>query len=99
MARLTAPEARRIALSNLPEQIDRIVAAIAKKAAEHKFCLSTGFDYKEDLDLWTSQTMLTSRKQDEAIATLRELDYEVRFTKVSDTNKDCGFRYYLDILW
>lgn len=77
--RLTASEARRIAGRSLDEKIDAILEAIRRAANEKKRVLATGWDHKEDEDLWIQGGYGRTDDWKTAVEILEDLGYKVTF--------------------
>jgi hypothetical protein len=79
MPRLTATEARGLSGKTLDEKIDSLLAVIEKVAREGKRELRTGYQHREDPDLWIQGGYSHTHEWDAAKIELEKLGYTVTF--------------------
>tara|TARA_R110000803_G_scaffold98985_1_gene167051 strand:+ start:988 stop:1281 length:294 start_codon:yes stop_codon:yes gene_type:complete len=77
--RLTADKARELAGRTVEEAVDSILVSIEAKAKKKSRELKTGWEHKEDNELWERGGYATSEDWKEAKATLEGLGYTVTF--------------------
>lgn len=76
---LTAEEARKLMPKTLKEKVNDILEAVAEAARNGKSCLRTGWDYKNDEELWSNGGYSRTDEWCEAQKILEELGYKVTF--------------------
>jgi hypothetical protein len=79
MTRLTAAQAKQLAGPTVTEKVDAILVAIKAAADNRKRELRTGWEYKDDNDLWVSGGYGPTADWKEAQRQLQELGYTVEF--------------------
>lgn len=79
MTRLTAAEAKKLAGPTLEEKVDAILVAIKDAAMNKKRSLRTGWEYKDDPDLWVNGGYSATSDWKAAVAVLENLGYKVSF--------------------
>lgn len=76
---LTAEQARQIAGKTVQEKVESLLKAIEEAAKSKKRSLRTGWDYKEDNDLWINGGYSRTKDWEEAAQILEGLGYTVIF--------------------
>lgn len=76
---LTAEQARQIAGKIVQEKVESLLKAIEEAANAKKRRLRTGWDYKEDRDLWIDGGYNATKDWQEAVKILEGLGYKVKF--------------------
>lgn len=76
---ITASEAKRLAGLTVEEKVESLSNSIEKSAKEKKRCLRTGWDYKEDNDLWVNGGYSKTQEWWKAKEILENLGYKVSF--------------------
>ena len=76
---ITAEEAKKLAGATVKEQVEAIFPFIRKAAEEKKRILRTGWEYKDDTELWIGGGYSKSPEWMEAKKILEELGYIVGF--------------------
>ena len=76
---LTANEARKLAGPTVRERVEALLVAVEKAAKNKKRFLKTGWDYKEDTDLWVDGGYSKTKEWHEAYEILTKLGYKVTF--------------------
>lgn len=79
MPRITASEARAMSGRTLDEKIDSLLVEIEKAAKNGKRELRTGYQHREDPDLWVNGGYSTSPEWQAAKEELQKLGYTVTF--------------------
>lgn len=77
--RLTADKAREIAGRTFDEKIDAILEKIEEVSKDHKRCLRTGWQYRDDKSLWIDGGYSGTDEWKQAKKTLEDLGYKVSF--------------------
>lgn len=76
---ITASEAREISGKTLEEKIESIFPAIREAAVNKQRSLKTGWEYKEDQDLWINEGYIRTENWKKAKKELEKLGYTVSF--------------------
>lgn len=79
---ITAAEARKLAGPTVQEKVEALLVAVEEAAKNKKRSLKTGWEYKEDQDLWISGGYGGNggtAEWKEAVKILKDLGYKVKF--------------------
>jgi hypothetical protein len=75
----TAAEAKKLAGKSVEEKVELLCESIKKNASERKRSLITGWEHKEDRDLWIDGGYSRTEDWEKAKKILEALGYKVTF--------------------